>query len=238
MKTTSSKDTIYIGRNSGQYILEEIRTAKNSVKIVSPYLSASYLEELIALHRKGVSITLITCDKIVDGGSYSSFTSSDLVVRSEQVDPFFVRVRKKGMFFSSIFLFVILVFLLQSFFFSFLFYPSVILFFLGFVSLVYFYFRATSIVTLDTLFRIKVFDSASGEKPWSTELIHSKLYVIDDRVAFVGSANFTYSGFVKHYDTVVNVEDLKAVQSISQEIEVLFDSKELRAKEIEEWMGF
>ncbi|MDO8459875.1 MAG: phospholipase D family protein [Nanoarchaeota archaeon] len=86
------------------------------------------------------------------------------------------------------------------------------------------------------MFRIKVFDSKSGKRPYSTELIHSKIYVIDEEVAFVGSANFTYSGFKTHYETMIKIKDKKAVHDISKEIEDLYNSKELRVKEIKEWL--
>ena len=89
----------------------------------------------------------------------------------------------------------------------------------------------------ETIFRIKVFDSKSGIKPWSTELIHSKIYVIDNEIAFVGSVNFTYSGFKTHYETTIKVNDKKAVSDISQEVEDLYNSKDLKVKEIAEWLN-
>ena len=85
------------------------------------------------------------------------------------------------------------------------------------------------------IFRIKVFDSASGKNPRSTELIHSKIFVIDEEIAFLGSVNFTYSGFKTHYETMIKVEDSKAVKDISQEVERLYNSKDLREKRVEEW---
>ena len=78
MDTFSSKNHIYIGREAGKEIHQAIKNAKKSVKIVSPYLSPDYLKDLVSLHKKGVKITLITCDKI-EASSYSDFKVSDLI---------------------------------------------------------------------------------------------------------------------------------------------------------------
>ena len=88
-----------------------------------------------------------------------------------------------------------------------------------------------------TIFKIKVFDSKSGENPRSTELIHSKIFVIDESLAFLGSLNFTYSGFKKHYETVIQIEDKQAVNAISKEVDSLYHSEIFREKSIREWSG-
>ena len=82
MRTFSNKDSIYIGKEAGKEILSEIKNAKKSVKIVSPYTSPDYIKELISLHKKGVDVTLITCDKITES-SYSDFRVSDLIKKEK-----------------------------------------------------------------------------------------------------------------------------------------------------------
>ena len=72
MKTVSNKDIIYIGRQAGDEIIKEIRKAKKSVKIVSPYLSEFYIRELIDLSNQKKDITLITSDNIIGNSNYSN----------------------------------------------------------------------------------------------------------------------------------------------------------------------
>ena len=84
MKTTSSKDSIYIGKNAGGELWEYIKNARHSLKIVSPYLSPNYIKELISLHNKGVKITLITADEI-EVNQYSDFKHSD-IIKQKKVD--------------------------------------------------------------------------------------------------------------------------------------------------------
>ncbi len=64
--------------------------------------------------------------------------------------------------------------------------------------------------------------------------MHAKIFVIDDKIVFLGSANFTYSAFNTHYETVIKVEDQKAIKDIIKEVEELYNSKELASISINE----
>ncbi|MBS3092365.1 phospholipase D family protein [Candidatus Pacearchaeota archaeon] len=236
MKTFSKNDAIYIGKYAGDEIIKEIKSAKSSVKIVSPYLSGNYVKELIHLHKKGRKITLITSDNIAENKKYSDFSASDLVIKNETIDLTLEKKRKNGITYSIILLIISLFTLINSVIFSIFFNPSIIILFFSIISLIYYHALEIKRTEYTPIFRIKVFDSKSGEKPWSTELIHSKIYVIDNALAFLGSVNFTYSGFKTHYETMIKIQDIKAVLDISQEVEELYNSKDLRAKEIEEWI--
>lgn len=80
---TKSKDTIInLGRGIGFRIMNSVKNAKSSVKIISPYLSPDYIKELLNLHNKGVKITLITCDNI-ETNNWSEFKVSDIIKRKK-----------------------------------------------------------------------------------------------------------------------------------------------------------
>jgi phosphatidylserine/phosphatidylglycerophosphate/cardiolipin synthase-like enzyme len=238
MITFSNKDYIYIGKEAGKEIHEKIKNAKKSVKVVSPYLSPDYIKDLIHLHKKGVNITLITCDKIEEN-SFSDFKVSDLIKKEKIYDKKSVKL-KKLLF--DLFIWIFLasaLFAIQGIIFTF---SSMFILAGGFLVISILAFIFSKIISdyslkYSPLFRIKVFDSGSGKNPWSTELIHSKIFVIDEEIAFLGSINFTYSGFKTHYETTIKVEDRNAVNSISEEVEKLYVSKELREKPVEGWAG-
>jgi len=237
MRTFSDKNDIYIGQEAGKELLAKIKNAKNSVKIVSPYLSASYIKELLYLHKKGVKITLITCDKLLSENStkYSDISISDLIKETKIPNKNAGNLRKLRVGTFSVLLFLSLMSFSLSILVPFFLYVafSFLIISIGvFVSV----FRIQKYVsTYNPLFRIKVFDSTSGNKPWSTELIHSKMFVIDDTTAYLGSLNFTYSGFVTHYETIIKIQDIEAIRAISEEVENLYTSEILRAKTIDEW---
>ncbi len=240
MKTYSNRDFIYIGKEAGTEILNKIKNAKSSVKIVSPYLSSSYIQELIKLHKQGREVVLITCDNLVSERSpYSDFNISDLVNKEKVLNPKAEKSRKAILKAFIIIFGVFLLTLLPNLLFSYA--PQLLLIlaglslFISFILIISRFLIERYSYKYSTIFRIKVFDSRSGDKPWSTELIHSKIFVIDDETVFLGSANFTYSGFKKHYETVIRVEDKQAIKSISEEVETLYNSTIPRAKPIEEW---
>jgi phosphatidylserine/phosphatidylglycerophosphate/cardiolipin synthase-like enzyme len=234
MRTFSSKDSIYIGKNAGKEILGEIKNAKKSVKIVSPYTSPDYMKELISLHKKGVDVTLITCDNI-ETSSYSDFNPSDLVKKEKIINPGAEKTKKSRL---SYVIIPFGIFLMTLFFYFLSLFPLLLILtgiFLitGFILVISYFFIETYSYKYDPLFRIKVFDSHSGKNPRSTELIHSKIFIIDESVCFLGSANLTYSGFKTHYETAIRIDDARAVSDISEEVEVLYNSEELRVKSVE-----
>ena len=237
MITSSNKDQIYIGRQAGKEIHEKIKNAKKSVKIVSPYLSPDYIKDLIVLHENNIEVTLVTCDKI-ENNSYSNFRTSDLVKKEKIYDEKAGKV-KKVLFKSFIWLLTISILSgIPAFSLPTLFIFTGILFFLSMVSLVSSFLILEYSFRYEPIFRIKVFDSTTGKNPRSTELIHSKIFVIDEEIAFLGSVNFTYSGFKTHYETTIKIEDKNAVKDISHEVEMLYLSKDLKEKSVGDWVRF
>ena len=234
MKTTSNSDKISLGRGDGMEILKAIKNAKKSIKIVSPYLSPSYIKELIHLRKKDIPITLITCDEI-ETNNYSDLSHSD-IIKQKKVVTLEVENQKKILKTTSIILLVIglLTLFFSIFFISFIF-LSIPLIIISIIIAITNYFKEEYSYQYYPIFRIKVFDSHSGDKPWSTNLIHSKIFIIDEKTCFLGSANFTYSGFKTHYETIVKVEDETAIKDISKEVERLFNSSDLKDKDIQEW---
>ena len=238
MRTFSDKDEIYIGKDAGTELLQSIKNAKASVKIVSPYLSAAYIKELFYLHKKGVKITLITCDKLIDNSSssYSDFSAFDLIEKKKIQNKNFSRQSGARIISFFIFLALLVMAFSLSIFFQLFLYLSFVLLIISLVILVSIFKIKQCITGYVPIFRIKVFDSSSGQKPYSTELIHSKIFVIDDNVAYLGSMNFTYCGFKKHYETIIKISSQNAVKDISREVEDLYNSKILREKPPKEWM--
>jgi predicted transcriptional regulator len=63
--TTINSGEIYIGRNSGERILDDIASATESVKIVTPYISETYIDLLLEKAKSGVDVSLIFTDDFV-----------------------------------------------------------------------------------------------------------------------------------------------------------------------------
>ncbi len=241
METYSKNSKISLGRGNGMEILKAIKNAKTSVKIVSPYLSPDYIKELIKLHNKNVQITLITCDNL-ETNNWSDFKHSDIINRTKIEDNKLSKARKlkkKLVKISLIFLLISIVSFFLSVILPILLYLSVFLIIIvvlifGFAFILEDYVYEYPSYNYNPIFRLKVFDSKSGINPQSTNLIHSKIFLIDEKILFLGSANFTYSAFNTHYETIMQIQDIQAISDISNEIENLFNSNDLREKSFEE----
>jgi phosphatidylserine/phosphatidylglycerophosphate/cardiolipin synthase-like enzyme len=58
--------------------------------------------------------------------------------------------------------------------------------------------------------------------------LHEKLYLIDDRIAYLGSLNFTEYGMVSHHETCLKIENEETVKSLCEYYDKLFN--EIKAK--------
>ncbi|MDP2924744.1 MAG: phospholipase D-like domain-containing protein [Nanoarchaeota archaeon] len=229
METYSNNNKITLGRGKGQEILNAIKNARSSVKIVSPYLSPEYIKELIYLHNKGIKITLITCDQL-ETNQWSDFRPSD-IIKEEKI------INKKAKHIKVILKRIAIILFLLSLVSYILYLLMTIMFFLPIILIILtiiifsiqFIIKDYDIEYI-SIFKLKVFDSKSGIKPESNNLIHSKIFLIDENILFLGSANFTYSAFKTHYETIIRVFDEKAINDITKEIENIYNSKELKEK--------
>ncbi len=230
METYCKDSIISLGRGKGIEILNTIKEAKSSVKVVSPYLSPDYIKELVNLSKKGVDVTLITCDNIERDLKYSDFKHSDIIKR-EKIPDEKLKSLKSTLYVISFILFLITLISMSLIVIN----PS-----LGFIPILLFIITLLILIAAwiinnykynyYPIFKLKVFDSKSGINPQSTSLIHAKIFLIDNKILYLGSANFTYSAFKTHYETVIKILDQKAIQEVNKEIENIFNSRELKEK--------
>jgi phosphatidylserine/phosphatidylglycerophosphate/cardiolipin synthase-like enzyme len=228
MQTKSENTIIHLGRGKGIEILSAIKNAKFSVKIVSPYLSPDYIKELINLHNKKIAVTLITCDNL-ETNNWSDFKPSDIIKKQKIQNLNLKRIEKLINWTAFVFL-IISIINIPLIFISFYHIP-IALIILTLIIFISKYFIRGHTYQYVPIFRLKVFDSKSGKNPNSTNLIHSKIFLIDESILFLGSANFTYSAFKNHYETIIKINDSTAIKDVSNEIENLFNSKELKEKD-------
>ncbi len=232
METYSKNSIIKLGRGNGIEILNTIKEAKSSVKVVSPYLSPDYIKELVELSKKGIDVTLITCDNIERDLKYSDFKHED-IIRQEKIEDKKSKSLKSTLYVISFILFMITLISLSLIVIN----PA-----LGFIPVLLFIITLFILISAwiindykykyYPIFKLKVFDSKSGINPQSTNLIHAKIFLIDDEILYLGSANFTYSAFKTHYETVIKILDQKAIQEVNKEIENIFNSRELKEKSL------
>ena len=83
------------------------------------------------------------------------------------------------------------------------------------------------------LFPFKVFKSQYTDKE-NGILIHAKLYIIDDKIAYLGSLNFTYSGVKGNYESRLKTVDKNVINKLIEEFCSLMNSNHPQ-KDIQLW---
>jgi phosphatidylserine/phosphatidylglycerophosphate/cardiolipin synthase-like enzyme len=154
------KADFYIGINAGKKLKGSIDNAKESIKILSPYLSESEISELEKMRTK-----FINEDKKVRFSIITSASDKDTnPSHREALRKLVVKVNKN--------------------------YET----------------------TFNTVF---VYDNS----------VHAKLYIIDDKIAYGGSLNFTYKGLFSNFETCTTIFDEKSVKELSDYFDKFFISR-------------
>ncbi|MEO6904206.1 MAG: phospholipase D-like domain-containing protein [Bacteroidia bacterium] len=234
---------IYIGTGAGAKLLKDIEDAQTSIRIISPYLNRSYVEKLINLKEAGKDVSLITSDLIED--FYDNRNLRKLIIQNRSTiseakvkRDFLIKCKNWMLIFSSIIpiLFFIDLYIGRE---------TKILYLIIF-SLLYaiaLWMINSKIKRLriyrysyETLFPIKVFLTPNAKDYFnhSTYFIHSKVYVIDNKVAYLGSLNFTFGGFQTNFETRIRVSDAETIKGINYMFNELFYSNENSFVEIEQ----
>lgn len=234
---------LYIGKGAGKKLLNDIRNAKQSIKIVSPYLSPFLISELISIRKRNLDVELITTDNIEDFyGDYEK-NIHQLIIQNKKTDKEAVKKREKWKDISKILTYVNLgllaIIMGLAYFFkdtkvAYGFIPIVVIFLI--IKLYKSKIKNKRIYTYwySQLFPFKVYMS-----PDTTDLsdtfIHGKVYLIDDQIAYLGSLNFTASGTKYNYETRVRTTDQNAIKEIKEELYQLLNYSNLPERDIQFW---
>lgn len=234
---------IYIGKGAGEKLLNDINNARKSVKVVSPYLSPFLIKELIKLRSRNLEVELITTDNIEDFYGNNDKNIHKLIIQNTEIDEVAVEKREKWDDISKIILYIsigLLITIIGLFYYL----KDVKLGFglipIGILLLVYKLYK-TKIKNkriysywYTQLFPFKVYMSPDRTN-LSDTFIHGKIYLIDDKIAYLGSLNFTASGTKHNYETRVRTEDVDAIKEIKEEIYQLFNHSHLPERDIQYW---
>lgn len=238
-----AKCDIYIGKGAGKKLLYDIQNARKSVKIVSPYLSPFLIAELIKFRNRNLEVELITSDNIEDFYANYEKNITKLINQNRETDQIAVEKREKWKDTSKILtyigfgLLIILVaigYYLKD--------PKITL---GLIPIIIIFLvvkryknkiKNTRIYSYwySQLFPFKVYMSPD-KSDQSDTFIHSKIYLIDDKIAYLGSLNFTSSGTKHNYETRIRTEDPNAINEIKDEIYQLLNHSHLPEKDIQYW---
>lgn len=217
---------LYVGQNIGEEILVDMYSAKENIKVVSPYITKDVFDKL---KNKEIAISIITnsgnnIDKDLIGEK--RIENFEGINKYRNYNKWIENIQKLGIF------------------------SSVILCFLIYVNIWYFFYilipillTACVITILKNLRNkiqeysyqyIKNFDFMFADV--GVYKIHSKIYIIDDKRAYVCSGNFTASGMKYNFETSIRITDRDAVQylisNFKKHYQYLSNQQDLKVKEI------
>lgn len=243
MHQTNVLCDLFIGKGAGKKILSEIDNAQHSVKIISPYLSASLIWKLIQLHRKGVSVQLITTDAIMDNSEQATGTFRQLISQKKIIDQKAKHLRSFLSALDKIIWLLFAVFLLAAIFLKIQPHPYfkwaiigvIVTLSLG-ISLKL---KLSKLKTFnyhyESIFPLKLLIAPENANFPIKTFVHSKVYIIDDQIMYWGSLNFTAMGTQDNYETRVRTTDANAIAKSLEEFNALMQSEKLPTRQFSAW---
>ena len=206
----ADRTNIYLGKNAGERVKKTILNAKKSVKIISPFLSPEFIDLLKAKANQGVEVILITGD---DRSSRFDQTGQGAVIRRLITQQRFVNETAKtekdkkvrwlrvGMILSIVLIFACLL-LMPSL------KPKLSFSALCIIAAVIFSSKLKAAKQLPifyyqyfSAFKFKVIK----QNAMFGNFFHLKAYSVDGETAYLGSLNFTKSGFQHNIESCVTV---------------------------------
>ncbi len=236
--------SVYIGKKAGEEIIDALLVAEHSIKIMSPYLNPTLIEELIRLHQKGIQIELITSDTIEDHSNPTKQSiQHQLIQQEQQVNQKALSERqnwkwyRKLLTFSTILLLVLpLILFFQSK------EPNYLFCILIAAGCFFAQQQLTKrlneqVVYTYSYHQLFPFKAFLQPRPGiqNALFVHAKMYIIDDQVAFLGSLNFTTGGLKRNFETCIRIDDTTAVTELVETFNALFCATEHPEKNLALW---
>ena len=236
--STHSQADVFVGTSAGSPVYHDMREAKRSVRVVSPYVGDHLVELLLGCQERGVSVRAIVSNDFGNARDLARL----LVVQTAELDSDRQRLSRYGSVFGASTLLVSLALLAWA-----ALAPSGIAvataLLLGLLGLlVVFFFRQIAIYVYSYSYRIRGLRVVPSPRCYPYRMkesgppfVHAKLYVIDDRVAYLGSANFTTSGLFDNLEAMVRLTSADAVAALGRYVDELAASAQLPAYPPELW---
>ena len=232
---------LFIGKGAGRKMVSEIQEAEHSVRIISPYLSASLVYKLIELHRAGVDVQLVTTDAIMENSeryanTYKQLISEEKVYDTKAKNLRFILSIFTKIIWASFAISILLLYLFKD-------EKDFLYYIIAMMSLlclaVFLQIKLSKFKTFsynyDTLFPIKFLIAPENASFPIKTFIHSKVYIIDEKIMYLGSMNFTAAGTSENYETRIRTQDIEAIEKMINEFDTLFGSTKLPERKLSVW---
>ncbi len=231
--TNNESVEVYVGQSSGKQLNNDILNAEKEVLIVSPYIDESKIDDLIKLKNRGVNIRVAFSD-LRDGQKANILRK--LIHQQKDIDEQLrEKVNKKKNQYSilsnislvlGIFLFLYTGFNLNVTSLSSLLVPMA-----GVIGILGFYkfnqrkkkVEKTPIFSYEYTEKMNFKYLRNNFQSLDKMFIHSKIYIIDRKFAYVGSLNYTKNGFTTNFETRVRITQSTKINELVEFVHDIFD---------------
>ena len=223
---------IYVGQNAGRQLNQDILNAKEEVLIISPYIDEAKVDDLINLKNRKINIRLAFSD--LRESQYHNILRK-LIHQHRTTD---VETKEKCRKQKDLFLIIAIaamslgIFLLLFFILNFNdkinLTRNYIILFLSLVSFVVFYlgWKKKKKIEKTEIYSYQYAENLNFKFIRNNNLekfIHSKIYIIDRKVAYLGSLNYTNNGFTKNFETRIRISQADKISELVDFVHELFD---------------
>ncbi len=237
-----AKCDIYIGTGAGKNLLDDLQNASEEIKILSPFLSPGLVSELINLHHQGKKIKLITINDIEDNKNKENIRR--LIKQVQITDENAEILRRQWAYYTRLltylifFITVLTIGLFLSNKNSRFFYVVIPLILFEIINV--FYRKKIASIQIyryeyEPLFPFKVLLQPNENEKEHRLNLHSKIYIIDNKIAYLGSLNFTHYGTKSNHETSIRITDRNALLYINSEFESLLVNDYYQERDLIEW---
>lgn len=212
--------------------------------VVSPYIDKSKLDDLFYLYHKNIDVRL-AFSHLKD--QQYNYILQQLIGQKKEVDQETINaLKRKEMIYNFLFIICLV--------FSLLFLSILIYDYLTSRIFSYYYLAALPLLYLSYFFRKKkkniwktkpVYTYTYFKKnidfkflnSYNDKFIHAKIYIIDRKIAYVGSLNFTHKGFTSNFETRVRITHKEKISELVDFVETIFaDNNNFKSHHIA-WLG-
>lgn len=226
---------VYVGQSSGKQLNNDILNSKSEVLIISPYIDESKLDDLIGLKDRGVNVRLAFSDL---RDNQKSNILRKLIHQQKYTDDKLKKsiIRKKHTFsvlsIASLVIGIILL-IFSALNFQKLDFKTFISAIIGLICIYVFYrinkkkkeVEKTSVYRYEYFRKINFKYLRNNFRSHNNMFIHSKIYVIDREIAYIGSMNFTNNGFTSNFETRVRITQSEKIKELVAFIHTIFDDE-------------
>jgi phosphatidylserine/phosphatidylglycerophosphate/cardiolipin synthase-like enzyme len=233
---------VYIGQGAGTQLGNDLMNASSEVIIVSPYIDEQKLDELFMLKKRNIYVKL-AFSSLNEKQEYSILRK---LIRQKQIKDHEAAARAKRSaqhngILSTIFLVAAIAFF-TNLYFHFQWPQLVFSLILGYLAY-YFMDKRTLSNKLpiysyeyEENLHFKYFRNTNYGAQ-SSPFVHSKIYIIDRKIAYLGSVNFTRNGFESNFETRIRITNTNKVNELLYFVNQLLDTNDYLNCHRLDWLG-